>query len=297
MLDAAITEKLWNWAERYNNPRYFEEDPIAFPRRFYRMMTTVQPSLGFEGGEWRPSLQDIEIAAVFAAHLAWGRRSTIIKDCSRLFDEMLWRPYDYVMAGDWRNDATSLHRTVKWSETAAICRRLKAFYSGEISGTARTENSLRSGDGSAVIPPIAGDGSLPLTLPGVACLPEGNSPSSQGGRRSLEELSASEMRTLIYGQKPDPKAANKKIWMMRRWMVRDDGRVDLGVWKHSSKQDLVIPLDVHVYRQASELGLTKRRSKDFATAMEITDAFREIFPDDPAKGDFALFGYGVTRNA
>ena len=29
--------------------------------------------------------------------------------------------------------------------------------------------------------------------------------------------------------------------------------------------------------------------------MEITDAFREIFPDDPCKGDFALFGYGVTR--
>ena len=105
------------------------------------------------------------------------------------------------------------------------------------------------------------------------------------------------MRVKIYGQKADPKAANKKIWMMRRWMVRDDGRVDLGVWKHSSKQDLVIPLDVHVYRQASELGLTKRRSKDITTAREITDVFREIFPDDPVKGDFALFGYGVTRNA
>lgn len=255
MLDAAITEKLWNWAERYNNPRYFEEDPIAFPRRFYNMMTTVQPTLGFEGGEWRPSLQDIEIAAVFSAHLAWGRRASIIKDCSRLFDEMLWRPYDYVMTGDWRNDATSIHRTVKWSEIAAICKRLKAFYDGE--GANLTGEDVPS----------------------------------------LEQLSAEEMRVKIYGQKADPKAANKKIWMMRRWMVRDDGRVDLGVWKHSSKQDLVIPLDVHVYRQASELGLTKRRSKDITTAREITDVFREIFPDDPVKGDFALFGYGVTRNA
>ena len=245
-MDQAIADKLLFWAERYNNPKYFEEDPIAFPRRFYNMMTTIQPVLGFEGGEWRPCLQDIEIAAVFAAHFAWGRRAMIVRDCSRLFDEMMWRPFDYVMAGEWRNDSTSIHRTVKWSEVASICKRLKAFYS--------------SAD-------------------------------------SLEALSAEEMRVRIYGQKADPKAANKKIWMLRRWMVRDDGRVDLGLWKNSDKRDLVIPLDVHVYRQATELGLTKRRSKDIVTARDITDSFRELFPDDPAKGDFALFGYGVSSNA
>ena len=249
-MDEVLADKLRGWAERYNNPRYFAEDPIAFPRRFAQMMTTTQPTLGFEGGEWRPSLQDIEIAAVFSAHFAWGRRAMIIRDCSRLFDEMMWRPYDYVMAGDWRNDNTSIHRTIKWSEVAAICKRLKAFYSA---------------DGTA----------------------------SSG--RSLEELSAGQMRTQIFGQKSDPKAANKKIWMMRRWMVRNDGLVDLGLWKDSSPKDLIIPLDVHVYRQADALGLTTRRSKDFAAASEITDQFKEIFPEDPVKGDFALFGYGVTH--
>ena len=245
-MDQAIADKLLLWAERYNNPKYFEEDPIAFPRRFHGMMTTIQPVLGFEGGEWRPCLQDVEIAAVFAAHFAWGRRTMIVRDCSRLFDEMLWRPYDYVMAGDWRSDSSSIHRTVKWSEVAKICKRLKDFYSTS---------------------------------------------------DSLESLSADEMRTRIYGQKADPKAANKKIWMLRRWMIRNDGRVDLGLWKNSSPADLVIPLDVHVYRQATELGLTKRRSKDIVTARDITDSFRELFPDDPAKGDFALFGYGVNSNA
>ena len=246
MLDPVIAEKLTAWAERYNNPRYFEEDPIAFPRRFRNMMTTIQPVLGFEGGEWRPSLQDVEIAAVFAAHFAWGRRAMIVRDCSRLFDEMLWHPFNYVMAGDWRSDNTSIHRTVKWSEVAAICKRLKDFYS--------------SND-------------------------------------TMEILSAEEIRTRIYGQKEDPKAANKKIWMMRRWMIRDDGRVDLGLGKNCDKRDLVIPLDVHVYRQATELGLTTRKSKDIVTARDITASFREIFPDDPAKGDFALFGYGVNSNA
>lgn len=245
-MDQAVADKLLLWAERYNNPKYFEEDPIAFPRRFHSMMTTIQPVLGFEGGEWRPCLQDVEIAAVFAAHFAWGRRAMIVRDCSRLFDEMMWRPYDYVMAGDWRSDSSSIHRTVKWSEVARICKRLKEFYS--------------SSD-------------------------------------TLESLSADEMRTKIYGQKADPKAANKKIWMLRRWMIRNDGRVDLGLWKNSSPADLVLPLDVHVYRQATELGLTKRRSKDIVTARDITESFRELFPGDPAKGDFALFGYGVNSNA
>ena len=243
-MNGILADKLRAWAERYNNPRYFTEDPIAFPRRFAQMMTATQPTLGFEGGEWRPSLQDVEIAAVFAAHFAWGRRATIVRDCSRLFDEMLWRPYDYVMTGDWRCDNSSIHRTVKWSEVAAICRRLKTFYA---------END------------------------------------------SMESLPAEQIRTRIYGQKPDPKAPNKKIWMMRRWMIRDDGRVDLGLWKNSDKRDLMIPLDVHVYRQAYELGLTKRRSKDILTERDITESFREIFPDDPAKGDFALFGYGVNN--
>lgn len=243
-MEEALREKLVSWADRYNNPRYFTEDPIAFPKRFARQVTAAQAELGFGGSGWRPCLQDVEIAAVFAAHLAWGRRITIVNDCCKLFDEMVWRPYDYVMTGVWRNDATSVHRTIKWSEIAAICKRLRDFY--------------RLND-------------------------------------SLEVLSASQMRTVIYGQKEDPKAANKKINMLRRWMVRDDGKVDLGMWKRTSKKDLVIPLDVHVYDMAKELGLTDRKAKDITTAMQITDAFREIFPDDPCLGDFALFGYGVNN--
>ena len=80
-------------------------------------------------------------------------------------------------------------------------------------------------------------------------------------------------------------------------MVRDDGKVDFGLWKNSSPDGLVIPLDVHVYEQARANGLTSRRQKDLVTALEITDAFREIFPGDPCKGDFALFGYGVSHPA
>ena len=228
-MDALLKDRLRQWADTYNNPEYFREDPIAFPREF--------ASRG-------AGLKDIEIAAVFAAHFAWGRRSMIVRDCNRLFDEMEWRPSDYVMKGCWRCDAASAHRTVRWSEVASICARLKEYYSGY---------------------------------------------------DSLERLDAGQIRTGVYGQKEDPKAANKKINMMRRWMVRRDGKVDLGLWKDTDPATLVIPLDVHVYQEAEALGLTDRRQKDLRTAVQITDAFREIWPADPCLGDFALFGYGINK--
>ncbi len=229
MMTPEVRRQLIDWADRYNDPVYFQEDPIAFPTRFLRSGA---------------SLQDIEIAALFASHLAWGRRSMIVRDCGRLFEEMRWRPYDYVMVGGWRDDPASIHRTVKWSEIAGICRSLRDFYLAE---------------------------------------------------DSLESLNAREMRVRIFSRRSDPKAADKKIHLMRRWLVRRDGKVDLGVWTRTSPSDLIIPLDVHVYGTAVKLGLTSRRSKDIVTALEITDAFREIFPDDPAKGDFALFGYGIDN--
>lgn len=234
VMDKKTENLLKEWAETYNDPAYFQEDPIIFPTKFAR-----------EFAQGRASLADVEIAALLSAHLAWGRRAMIVRDCGRMFDEMCWKPYNYVMNGEYRNDPVSLHRTVKWCEFAEICARMKEIYSSV---------------------------------------------------DSIEGLSDAEIRVRIFGQKEDRKAPNKKINMMRRWMVRDDGKVDLGLWKNTDKRDLILPLDVHVYSQATALGLTGRKQKDIVTAKEITDAFRDIFPNDPCLGDFALFGYGVSRH-
>ena len=137
-----------------------------------------------------------------------------------------------------------MHRTIRWSDTAAICSRLRDIYLG---------------------------------------------------KDSLEHLSRSDFRVQVFGQKEDPKAPDKKINMMRRWLVRNDGKVDLGIWRDTDPSTLLIPLDVHVHDVASAIGLTDRRQKDITTVREITGSFAEIFPGDPCKGDFALFGYGVTH--
>ncbi len=83
--------------------------------------------------------------------------------------------------------------------------------------------------------------------------------------------------------------------MFLRWMCRHGSPVDFGLWTICDPRNLIIPLDTHVHKQALRLGLVKRRTPDLQTAIEITDRFAEIFPDDPTKGDFALFGYGVNN--
>lgn len=221
-------------ATEFNNASYFNNDPIKFPKHFNELM---------QKGE--ATLKDIEISGILSAHLAWGRRDMIVRDCTRMFDEMNWKPYDYIKSGIYKSDDKSLHRTIKWSEFAIICNNLRVFYEKHL---------------------------------------------------SLEELTPSQMRIKIFGRDENPSAANKKIHMFRRWMVRNDGIVDLGLWTNTLPSELIIPLDVHVHRTALELGITKRKSADYKTALEITEFLKEAFPNDPCKGDFALFAVAALKN-
>ena len=90
-------------------------------------------------------------------------------------------------------------------------------------------------------------------------------------------------------------SAAKKLNMLLRWLVRENSPVDLGLWTWYDKKNLLMPLDVHVMRQASELGLIKSKSANLKTAQELTEKMKEIFPDDPLRGDFALFGYDIEK--
>ncbi len=86
----------------------------------------------------------------------------------------------------------------------------------------------------------------------------------------------------------------KRICMFLRWMVRSGSPVDLGLWSDIiERHTLIIPMDTHVVQEANRLGLTHSKSTTMAAAIRLTERLREIFPDDPLKGDFALFGYGV----
>ena len=92
----------------------------------------------------------------------------------------------------------------------------------------------------------------------------------------------------------DHRSACKRVCMFLRWMVRSGSPVDLGLWSDFiDRRTLVVPLDTHVLQEAKKLGLLKGSSASMCVARRLTAALAEVFPDDPAKGDFALFGAGV----
>ena len=92
-------------------------------------------------------------------------------------------------------------------------------------------------------------------------------------------------------------SACKRVCMFLRWMVRSDSPVDLGLWSDIiDRRTLIMPLDTHVIQESVKIGLMSKASSSMSAAIKLTNKMREIFPDDPLKGDFALFGYGVDED-
>ena len=95
----------------------------------------------------------------------------------------------------------------------------------------------------------------------------------------------------------DTQSACKRVCMFLRWMVRDNSPVDLGLWADFiDRRTLIIPMDTHVLQQSVHIGLLRSKTATMSTARRLSESLAEIFPGDPLKGDFALFGYGVNND-
>lgn len=235
-------------AARWNDPAFVLADPVRFPRRYAR-------------------LQDIEIAGLLCATVAWGRRSAILDACERMLAPMGDSPYEYVMRADalpLRGGA--VHRTFSQADFAAFLRGLKSLYS--------RYDSLQ-----ALFAPQKGENGL-----------------WEGIRRFRGEMlraTADRPSLARHISCPDKQSACKRLHLFLRWMVRRDGIVDLGVWRDISPGLLSIPLDVHVGRVARRLGLIVRNRNDRRAVEQLDAVLRRFDPSDPARYDFALFGLGA----
>lgn len=112
----------------------------------------------------------------------------------------------------------------------------------------------------------------------------------------LKAEKGSPMQRICRWMDVSEKSPQKKLNMFLRWMIRKDSPVDFGIWSTFDPIDLIIPLDTHVNQMAYELELTTSKAYSLNNARKITEALRSIFPDDPCKGDFALFGYGIEKH-
>ena len=214
---------------------------------------------------------DIEIVAFLTATIAWGKRSMILNSANKMLNIMGKSPYDFIMSEGFKDldPDKCVHRTFFNRDFAYYCKGLKHIYSEYQS----LEDIFTLNENHDVWRGI------------------------QNFRDKIQEVN--DGITSVHISNPccdNPKkgSACKRLHLALKWLVRDDGIVDLGVWKKLRPSDLMIPLDVHVGRISRELGLLQRKSNDRTTVEELTSKLRELDPNDPVKYDFALFGYGVN---
>ena len=210
--------------------------------------------------KYMDSQVDAEISGLLTALISFGNRKQIIKKAQELDDMFNGSPSKWIedrqFEKDIPNDRRSFYRTIYNAEFLSWCYQLRFMH------------IISKHNGFTI-------------------------ESYVNARAKWTHTSAFHILSSMFYASPNTSA--KRIAMFMRWMVRNDGIVDLGLWKTVNSKDLIIPLDTHVHKMSLELGITKRKTTDIKTAMEITDYFKTIWPFDPCLGDFALFGYGVNN--
>lgn len=213
-------------------------------------------------------VRDIEIVSFLVATIAWGNRKMILNSSNKMLEMMGKSPYDYVMSGGFEGlePDKCVHRTFFNRDFKYFCRGMKGIY--EMNGI----NSLED-----------------------IFVKDGNHDVWQGiqnFRDMMAEVNGGTSKHISNPSCSEPKkgSACKRLHMALRWLVRNDGIVDLGIWKRLNSKDLMIPLDVHVARVSRELELIDRKSNDRQTVELLTAKLKEFDANDPVKYDFALFG-------
>lgn len=217
------------------------------------------------------TLQDIEIVSFLASHIAWGRRCMICRNVERLLVLMGHDPYRYVMEEGFLDldPDMNIHRTF-------FARDLQHLLAGfrEIYRRFGSMDAFSSHIG--VASDLAPAWKLVEEMQKVITDANSGIVSKRGFPNNLKTT------------------ALKRVNMALRWLVRDDGIVDMGVWKSIKKSQLFIPLDVHVGNTARDLGLLSRKQDDRKAVEELTSRLRAFRPEDPVYYDYALFGIGVS---
>lgn len=212
--------------------------------------------------------EDIEIAGFLSATIAWGNRKMIINNAKKLMDLMGNSPYDFVMSHT-EDHLESLdnfvHRTFNSIDARTFIKALQHIYKNHegleaVFAKNQEENSMQK--------------------------------SIHEFKKLFFEIEHLQ-RTQKHISDPLNNSAAKRINMYLRWMVRNDNKVDFGIWKSISTSKLSCPLDVHSGNVARKLGLLKRKQNDAKALAELDLALRKLDKNDPVKYDFALFGLGV----
>ena len=221
-------------------------DPVSVPKRFILK-------------------QDIEIAAFFTCILAWGQRTTIIRNCLQLMHWMGEEPYNFILNHKQKDlipFEKFVHRTFNGSDCLYFIHALNKIYSQH----------------SSMETVFNGESTMERIM---------------NFRRFFLDSEYLPGRTSKHIANPRNNSSAKRLNMFLRWMVRKDEKgIDFGIWKSIPMAQLHCPLDVHVMRASHDLGLLKRKQQDWKAVSELHVSLTELNAKDPIKYDLPLFLYG-----
>ena len=212
---------------------------------------------------------DREVAALIAAAFAYGRADIVVRNVGTVLDSMGANPHAYLLTFTEGEALTRFegfaHRFHKTADLVALLERL-----------------------ADVVQKYGSLGELFR-----ACYDDRDEDIGPSLARFVERILRQREGSLRYLlTSPKDGSACKRMNLFLRWMVRRTAP-DLGLWDFVDPAKLVVPLDTHVHRIATFLGLTRRKSADWRTARAVTDRLAKFDPTDPVRYDFAICRLGI----
>ena len=211
--------------------------------------------------------EDIEIISFLISIISWGNRKSIIKSGNKLREILGSSPIDFIMRFKERDlkKIDFVHRTFNKFDLIYFLKSLKNIY--------MNYDGLEN-----VFSKNLNDEFMYNNISNF---------------RKIFFSLYHEERTEKHISNPKRNSACKRINMFLRWMVRNDGVVDFGIWKKIKPSMLSCPLDVHTANIGRKLNLISRKQNDLKTVIELDKKLRLFDKNDPVKYDYALFGMGV----
>ncbi|MBX7246749.1 MAG: TIGR02757 family protein [Candidatus Sumerlaeaceae bacterium] len=262
---ASLSPFLQVLSTRYHHPDYLGSDPLVEVRRF-------------------KSPVDREIAALFAALLAYGNVKQINASLRKLYDAMRGHPAPFVAGFDPARDPAALkgfkHRFTDSEDIACLCHLLAQA----LAKCATLENFFLQG-----YDPAEPD------LVGAATRFMENLCSLEFAPRFSRDRMLRKTSFKHLMPRADKGSACKRVHLFLRWMIRPDDGIDLGLWHAIPASKLIMPVDTHILRIGRNLGILRRKTGSLAAAREITAMLALCDSADPVRFDFPLCRLGILQ--
>lgn len=110
-MDPHLKDTLDELVDRYNRPRFIEDDPIQIPHAFSKR-------------------EDIEISGLLTATIAWGQRKSILTNARKMMDIMGHSPHEFILHANARElrDIQFVHRTFNADDLRYFIQSLRFIY-------------------------------------------------------------------------------------------------------------------------------------------------------------------------